>query len=578
MTLGWLALACGGAPEPQGTSDLASPAADPTTSGSTQCTERRWFSDADGDGAGDPLEPTVTACDPPMGHVLVGDDCDDDDPELHPRGELRFTDVTEAAGLHGVQWDPVAEPPRCTHEPMAAGAAAGDVDADGDIDLFVTRLYQPDALYLNAGDGTFEDEAAAAGVDHPGAGTGALMFDATGDGALDLLVTSVGGDPVRLHINAGDGTFTEQAAQRGVDLPPQYGCGLSFSASAGDIDGDGDLDLHLTAWQEEGVALNDRGRLFLNDGAGFFIDATLTAGVDITDLASFTSAIHDLDGDGDPELMVAADWGGSALFHNLGDGTFANVTATSGVGDEENGMGSAIADVDNDGDPDWFVTSVFDLKTPCPEKWGCSGNRLYRNDGALQFTDVTDAAGVRDGQWGWGAQFADFDLDGWLDLMQVGGFPIREFDDLPSRLWRNRGDGTFESAACDAGWVEVGQGRAVIPFDADDDGDLDVFVAGSAEAPTLWRNDHPAAPFLVVDLRDEQTANRRGIGARVEVRSGALTQVRWIQANSTYLATGPAEAWFALPAGTVNAVAVTWPDGQLTTAAADPSTRVTLSR
>jgi hypothetical protein len=156
-----------------------------------------------------------------------------------------------------------------------------------------------------------------------------------------------------------------------------------------------------------------------------------------------------LNNDGHLDLAIAGDFHTSRLFWNNGDGTFTDGTLSAGVGTEENGMGSTIADFNNDGHMDWFVTSIHNTYDDNPGNWGTTGNRLFRNNGDQTFTDVTTAAGVRDGDWGWASSAFDYDNDGHLDIVMTNGFPVTgqevDFANDPMRLFRNNGDGTFSS-------------------------------------------------------------------------------------------------------------------------------------
>jgi hypothetical protein len=523
-----------------------------------------WFPDADGDGVGladDPFE----GCDPPAGHVPDAGDCDDSDPALvGPVGELRYRDATVEAGLDWLHWDPAEEP--CGTEALAGGAAAADYDNDGDVDLFFPRLYSQDLLFENLGDGTFTERATELQlVDPQGASAGALWLDVDGDRDLDLYVTSVGRSGAKLWINSGPGnSFSEQAAERGVDVDFGSDCAQAFSASAADVDLDGDLDLHTTAWFDPLQGGNPRARLFLNDGTGHFTDGTTAWNADLSDRASFTTRFADVDGDRVPDLLVAADWGDSLWLRNA-NGAFFAVAQDDDAFTDENGMGAATGDIDGDGDLDWFVTSIFDPTTPCPPGWGCSGNRLYRNDDG-RFVDATDAAGVREGGWGWGAALFDFDNDGDLDLGHAAGFDAPGFADDTARLWRNDGTGAFTEITCEAALVDRGQGRAFVPFDSDNDGDLDVFVVHNGDLPALWRAEGAEdRGWLRVLLDQPRENNRFGIGAQVRVIAapGDDPITRPIEASSGFGGTGPPEAHFGLGdhAGPVEQVLVTWPDG-----------------
>jgi len=496
-----------------------------------------------------------------------------------------FTDVTLAAGVDYVQYVYPVPLLESEHPYMSGGAAAGDFDGDGWVDLYATRLGQPALLFRNQGDGTFVDVAAAAGVDLPNA-NGAGWADIDNDGDLDLYVTTFFGTRYHLFVNDGDGTFTEDGIARGVSLIDAW-VHTGYSVAFGDVNRDGWIDLYVGEW--EIASAISHARLLVNRGAsepGFFDDLTLAAGLLFNAQFSFTPRFSDLDDDGWPDLAIAADFGTSKLLWNDGDGTFTDGTVAAGVGTDENGMGSAIGDYDGDGDLDWFVTSIFDPAGACGPpgtgcRWGVTGNRLYRNDGGRRFGDATDAAGVRDGYWGWGAAFLDYDHDRDLDLVMANGIdfafvppPLDQrfarFDPDPLRFWRNDGPGvpmTERSAA--AGLLDFGSGRGLLTFDYDRDGDLDLFVVNGAGHPRLFRNDGGnAAPWLQVRLVGSPS-NRQGIGARIRVTAtpGGSVQVRELDGGSHFLGQSEPMAHFGLgaaPLAAVHAVEIRWPSGQVT--------------
>lgn len=489
-----------------------------------------------------------------------------------------FTDVTAAAGVsyqHG--WiDPAFDDRR--H--VSGGVACGDYDGDGWLDLYVVRGdIGPNLLFRNRGDGTFEEVGITAGVAIGGAGSGPTFADWDGDGRLDLLVLGVAGTPPRLFRNRGDGTFADVTAASGLAAMTR----ASFSATFGDPDRDGDLDLLVTHWANP-IAPGDAPELYWRNDDGRYVEAsadvgvrhvpstTLLAPIDLT----FTGNFADLDGDGWPDLLIAADYGTSRVYRNDGTGRF--VDATTPVISDENGMGSAVGDYDNDGDLDWFVSSIWDPRGDTGESWLVSGNRLYRNRGDATFDDVTDAAGVRDGYWGWGSTFADLDNDGYLDLFHVNGWYSSEaaapFLDDPSRLFAANGDGTFTEASAAAGVVDTGLGRGVVAFDYDRDGDLDLFVTNNAGPGRLFRNDHAGAHFLVVKLRGPGP-NSAAIGARIAVDAGGSTQVRELRAGSNFESQDPAEAHFGLgSASTFDEIRIRWPDGLQSTIAGGAADRL----
>ena len=363
--------------------------------------------------------------------------------------EATFTDVTSAARI-----DAFAIHDQETVGIFAGGAGAGDYDRDGYIDLYVTRgsVGFP-CLYRNRGDGTFSDQTFNAGLSSvSGLISSGTFADVDGDGWLDLLLLGLLETTPRLYLNRGDGTFA-LATGTGLALP-----GNSYSAAFGDYDRDGDLDLFVTRW---GSTLSDpaaTGRLWRNDGGGKFTDVSQAAGIPVfrsplesSDVDySFTGNFADIDDDGWPDLLVAADFGASKILRNQQDGTF-DLVEQNGVPDDENGMGAAVGDFDGDGDLDWFVSSVWDPNGTSEGYWGVTGNRLYRNDGTGHFSDVSEAAGVRHGYWGWGSTFADVDLDGDPDLVEVNGyghFPqSAEFHSDPARLFLSNGNGSFTESA-----------------------------------------------------------------------------------------------------------------------------------
>lgn len=502
-----------------------------------------------------------------------------------------FTDVTAAAGLtylqHTAQSPPncvfSGNPPGCEPDRMSGGAAVGDFDGDGLPDLYVTRLDATDILFRNKGDGTFEDVTTDAGLSSFDLDSnGAAFGDIDRDGDLDLYVSVLGValDPVNnrhyLFVNQGDGTFVEEAVARSAAIDP----GLErrgFSIAFGDYDRDGWIDLHVNEWLSLSGSTGSRLLRNLGPGSpGVFTDATIAAGVDVFGSYPFASAFADLDDDGWSDLVIAGDFSTSKLFWNNGDGTFTDGTAAAGVGTDENGMGSTIGDYDGDGDLDWFVTAIFDADETCetdPCNWGYTGNRLYENEGARVFSDATDAAGVREGFWGWGSAFFDYDNDGDLDLVMTNGvdFPSTPaetaFHADPMRFWENDGAGVFTEKSTLVGLTDTGSGKGLLVFDYDDDGDLDLFLVNNAAGPALYRNDGGnASDWLRVETIGTDS-NLEGLGAKVTIKPVALgpTQVREIGVGSHYLGQSERTAHFGLGTGTspVYNVTISWPSGSI---------------
>ncbi len=527
---------------------------------------------------------------------------------------VSFTDATQEAGLAYVQStlrtmgscllddDPNSSAARgtfCDPERMSGGAAAADYDGDGWVDLYVTRLDGPDILFRNRGDGTFENRSAYAGLGRFDLrSNGAAWADIDNDGDPDLYVTALADQRFYLFINDGAGRFTEEAVSRGAALASEH-THVGFSVAVGDYDRDGWLDLHTTEFRTVrmvGSGVPSHARLLRNRGAerpGHFEDVTERAGVSLDQVRSLTgipikgtfalaSGFVDLDADGWPDLAVVSDFGHTRLFWNNGDGTFTDGTLAGEVISDENGMGSAFGDYDGDGDLDWFVSSIYDPTNMCEWQsrcaWGTSGNRLYQNEGGRQFADATTEAGVRDGAWGWGAVFLDYDNDGDLDLALVNGMVMSDlrpssdsqagqsawpFERDQTRFWENDGTGRMTERAADLGLNDSDPGKGLLTFDYDRDGDLDLFAVTTAGQPHLYRNDGGSAnPWLSVQVIG-QTSNRDGIGARVYVLTSpdGRPQIREIGARSHYLGQSELREHFGLGPGVerVAEVRVEWP-------------------
>ncbi len=499
-----------------------------------------------------------------------------------------FVDVTQQAGFnytHGY----VGGPGQGCIYTIAGGVAVGDYDRDGWIDVYVVRGNTgPNLLYRNKGDGTFEEVGAAAGVNLTGPWVGPVFADYDGDGWLDLLMGSNLNQRINLFRNRGDGTFEDVSFASGLLVAHQE----TWSGAFGDYDRDGDLDLALGHWTQS-VGPTPGNHLWRNEGNGSFTAADGAAGITGYSLLDFTFTPNfaDVNNDGWPDLLMTSDFNTSRYFLNNTDGTFTD--ATTSVISDENGMGAAIGDYDNDGDLDWFVTAIQNPPSSAmasgemptrvrpsgtnpaeferdkssggdaTESVAFTGNRLYCNQGGGTFADCTAAAGVQYGYWGWAASFQDFNNDGHLDLFHVNGFYGQPAD--PSRMYVSNGNGTFNEDAIALGINGYSDGRGVACFDYDRDGDLDVFIASNSSPPTLYRNDGGNdLNHLTVKLNG-QGANTEGIGSRVYVTLGTTTQMRELRAGSNFSSQDAAEAHFGLgTATTIDEVRVEWLDGTST--------------
>jgi hypothetical protein len=378
---------------------------------------------------------------------------------LVARRRPAFEPVTERAGIVNVHTN-ASSPPFSLFggddSPIRtpSGSAVADFDRDGCEDVFLAG--SPDAvLYRNRCDGTFADVTVERGLPRPygPAASGAVFFDYDNDGWPDLFVSAVAGGNRLFHNRRG--RFDDVTATARIPEGAWSG-----SLAVADYDRDGWLDVYVarmgdhekTVPRPNYSASNGVPNLLLrNRGDGTFEERAAAAGVDCRgwDLAA---AWGDYDGDGWPDLYVGNEFGDNALYRNRGDGTFEERAAAAGVTDGGAAMGLAWADYDADGDLDLFVSnmhansgwSLFHPDFPTPIPWQYKllgtltdevqrrsdafidrlsrGSTLFRNDGDGTFTDVSDAAGVRDAQWGWAAEFFDYDDDGSLDLYAVNGF------------------------------------------------------------------------------------------------------------------------------------------------------------
>lgn len=489
-----------------------------------------------------------------------------------------FVDVTASAGVsyvHDFSGELDMHDPRA----LGGGVAIGDFDADGWLDIYaVAGSAGTNHLFRNLGDGTFEDVGAAARVDLAGVNSsGPIFADIDGDGWLDLLVLANVADgeelPVRLFENQGNGRFSNKTSATGLEFTQA----TSFSAALADIDRDGDLDLFVTHWGSFSIAPPTE-MLWRNDGDFVFTDITGAAGFDYRFHPqmlgldwTFTPNFADINSDGWPDLLLVNDFGTSQIFMNDGDGTFTETT--SPVIDDENGAGAAIGDYDNDGDLDWFVTGVSDPLgiQDGNEGEGDSGNRLYQNQGDGTFVDVTDAAGVREGDWGRGASFGDLNLDGWLDLYMVNGMGQIEdgpgwayFIGDPAKAWISERNGSFLERGVSLGVADVGMGRGTVLFDLDRDGDLDIFNQNVTEESVLYRNDLTDGDHFMVLRLIGENGNREAVGARVRVSAGGMTQMREFRNGSGFVSATAVEAHFGLgDAEVVDELEIVWPDGSI---------------
>jgi hypothetical protein len=426
-----------------------------------------------------------------------------------------FTDVSSEAGV--------------ADDSATRGVAWGDYNGDGFDDLYVTN-YGINHLFRNNQNGTFSDVTQTAGVGDENNGGSGGWADYDNDGDLDLFTTIYSGSGGNfLFQNKGDGSFKNVSQNVGI-----YDTWATWGMTWIDYDADGLLDLFLCAYW------GTTTRLYRQVTPGFFQNVAATAGVAYTGNGS-RAGWADYDNDGYPDLYLCVDDGPDRLYRNRGDGTFDDVTSYAGINNPYAGTSAAWGDYDNDGDLDLFVANYNG-----PE-------RLYRNNGNGQFTDVAYAAGVGNAGYENGAVWGDYDNDGDLDLYISA--------DGASRLYANRGNGTFADVTSGMGisnnWYGMGAGWC----DYDRDGDLDLYQGNWNATNRLFRNEGNANNWIEAKLAGT-SSNRSAIGSRIRVVAGGHTQIREISGGQGMFSQNSLVVHFGLGGATVvDSLIVKWPSG-----------------
>ena len=500
-----------------------------------------------------------------------------------------FTDVTPASGI-SFQHCMGNEEIRSILDATGSGCAFLDYDGDRLMDLYVVNgrylegISDPQSrfksiptisrLYRNRGSGSFEDVTEKAGVANAGGyGMGVTVGDYDNDGYPDLYVTNYGGN--RLYHNNRNGTFTDVTVKAGVS------CGLwSVGAVFLDYDKDGGLDLFVGNYLEFDPKyrlyyeadvypgpLSYPGQLsalYHNKGDGTFSDVSREAGITKKGRAMGVLSA-DFDDDGWPDIFVANDATENYLYHNNGNGTFSEVGLEAGVafgqhGNAVSSMGGDFGDFDRDGRLDLLVPAAFIIT-------------LYRNLGKGLFEDVSPRTGVARASaqfWSWGGEFVDYDNDGNPDILVVNGDGHRLSEKQEHLLMRNErkpdGSHLFTDVSRSAGPFfdtrSVARGMAVADYD--NDGDMDFFMVNIDQPSRLLRNDGGNRNnWLAVRLAGTKS-NRDGVGAKITVRAGDLTQVAEKMSATSYLSQDDPRVHFGLGQKTrIDELTVRWPGGKV---------------
>jgi hypothetical protein len=464
--------------------------------------------------------------------------------EFHPTGKLTFTDVTREAGVGGGN-DPKS---------IVADAVWLDADNDGRRDLLVARFGTP-ILYRNLGKGKFQDVSKEAGLTKFGNTIAAIAFDYDNDGRLDLLLGNYF-PPVNL-----------------IDLPNPHVLPNNLDQA---VNGGG-----VTLWHNATEPGSGKIR---------FVEVTGKAGLAGHTGWTLDLGHGDLNNDGWQDLYLADDYGTDRLFLNNGDGTFRDATqAALGGLDTKKGMNAEIADYDNDGWLDVYVTNITD-------EYMKECNMLWHNNGDGTFTDLSKETGTCNTLWVWGAKFGDFDNDGWEDLFAVDGLrsagkenyipvllemiitPNVDFTDVNNwpaigkmswsgyqrkKLFRNLGTQAFKEMAADAGVDNDLDGRGIGIGDFDDDGRLDLYQTNANQNSLLYHNvSAPAGHWIELKLAGTKS-NRDAIGARATLKVGGGQMVRELNGGNGYSGQSTARLHFGLGNATkIDSLEIRWPSGR----------------
>ena len=516
-------------------------------------------------------------------------------------GYPELVDITAATGIH---FNHLSSPEqKFIVESMSGGVALIDYDRDGWPDIYFTNAQTVDmalngkkarsTLYRNNHDGTFTDVTDKAGVGHPCWASGAVVGDYNNDGWPDLLVTCFGG--VVLYRNNGNGTFTDVTKEAGLNRDDMWATGAAF----GDYDNDGWADLfvahyvdfHLNSMAAFGSSdickymgidvqcgpIGLKGSpdlLYHNNHDGTFTEVAKKAGVaDDEGRVGLTSVWVDFDNKGRLDLFVTNDGQPNYLYQINGKGVFEEIGFESGVGLSESGarqanMGVALGDYLHSGLMSILITH-FDNEYAA----------FYRNDGHMNFTDVSIPTGIArstKGYVGWGDAFVDFDNDGWQDIFIVNGHVYPQVDQMrtnlqyqePKLLFLNDRIGKFKDISKEAGAAiqipQVSRGMAI--GDLFNDGKLEAVIENLKGEPMILRPEGGAKNHWVSFQLESEKSNRLALNARIRATAADLVQLGEVISGGSYLSQHDLRVHFGLGSHErVDKAEITWPDGKVET-------------
>ena len=425
---------------------------------------------------------------------------------------------------------------------FGGGVSFIDFDDDGWDDISFASQDGDDLYFFKNNNGTFT-QVNFTGVQNTQKTKQIVWVDYDNDGDKDLFVTSFTGSN-KFYRNDGGMSFTDISGTIGFFQDDLFTYGASF----GDIDNDGDLDAFLS--NRDGVNENQHNYLYRNDN-GTFVDITSSAGISLSSELSFCSIFFDYNNDGYQDIYISNDKPTfiNRLYKNNGDGTFDDVSVSSGAGIDINAMTTTIGDYNNDG---WF--DIYVTNTP-------QGNQLLENNGDGTFTDVAASTGTSFDSLGWGAVFLDADNDGLSDLYVSGGFDgtgsTSSF--LPSAFYHQQSAGNFVIPNNIGFQTDTAESYSNAIGDIDNDGKADIVVSNDTAKNFLWQNTSSNSNNWIKIKLEGVTSNKDGVGNQIEIHTNGVSQYRYTLAGEGYLSQNSSYEFVGIADATViDYIKVTW--------------------